>query len=309
MQLQPISYINQLPREEFNNLYAKTKTPVVIRNFMGGSPAFGTWNYDYFRKVAGNKQVAVHGGENAHLDKASSLPAKKMPFAEYLDIITKGPTESRLFLFNLLMERPELRKDMVITPPLKNFLSGLPFLFFGGEGSSVRYHYDIDMSHVFLTQFEGQKRILLFPNDQSPLLYRLPHNFHGLADLRHPDYEKFPALKFLKGYECILQPGETLFMPSGFWHYIQYTTQGYSVAHRALSASFADKAEGFWNVFIVRRYDTLMRKLLGKKWFNYKQQTAFKRANRIVKRQKAQKQAEQTDVQEFGPVALQETAD
>jgi ribosomal protein L16 Arg81 hydroxylase len=36
------------------------------------------------------------------------------------------------------------------------------FMFFGGEGS-VRNHIDIDMSHVFITQFQGIKRIWLIP--------------------------------------------------------------------------------------------------------------------------------------------------
>ena len=55
---------------------------------------------------------------------------------------------------------------------------------FGGEGSVTRNHIDIDMSHVFITQFQGIKRIWLFPWEQSDFMYKLPYNFHSLAQIK-----------------------------------------------------------------------------------------------------------------------------
>jgi hypothetical protein len=287
MQLKPIEIVRGITRDEFNTRFVETKTPVILKDFLAGSPALKLWDYPFFKQQAGELPVSVHGAEDAHHDKVSSLPDAKMKFGEYLDLIQKGPNESRLFLFNLLLERPELKKHLVINKLVDNILTSLPFLFFGGEGSSVRYHYDIDMSHVFLSQFEGEKKVWLFSNDQSDLLYRLPYNFHGIADLRHPDYEKFPALQYLHGWECSLHHGDTLFMPEGFWHYIQYVTQGFSVSHRALSPSYRQKLVGLRNIFIIRRFDTAMRKIRKEKWFNYKTKVAFKRANKAIEKVKS----------------------
>ena len=121
-------------------------------------------------------------------------------------------------------------------------------MFFGGKGSITRNHIDIDMSHVFITQFQGIKRIWLFPWEQSDLMYKLPYNFHSLANLQEIDYKKYPALKFLNGYEAVINPGETLYIPSGWWHYIQYETEGYSVSVRALPSSLLEKWRGFKNL-------------------------------------------------------------
>jgi len=284
MKLKPVTAISGYSRERFTTEFLETGTPALIKDFIHpDSEALQTWNYDYFRKVAGDVNVNVHSEENAHLDKATSQAGKTMHFAEYLDLIEQGPTVSRLFLFNLLRERPDLKKQLTINKLADNILSWLPFLFFGGEGSSVRYHYDIDMSHVFLTQFQGVKKVWLFPNDQSDLLYRLPWNFHGIADLRDPDYVTFPALRLLNGWECTLSFGDTLFIPSGYWHYIQYETAGYSVAYRALPVSLVKRAVGVRNIFITRRFDDAMRNLLGKKWFDYKMKTAYRRADRALK--------------------------
>nr|WP_255480112.1 cupin-like domain-containing protein [Chitinophaga sp. CF418] len=102
--------------------------------------------------------------------------------------------------------------------------------------------------------------------------------------MRNPDYEAFPALRHLNGWECTLHFGETLFIPSGYWHYIQYETAGYSVAYRALPVSMLKRAVGVRNIFITRRFDDAMRKILGKKWFDYKMKTAYRRAERAVQR-------------------------
>src|SRR5690606_27082174 len=102
-------------------------------------------------------------------------------------------------------------------------------------------HYDIDMSHVFISQYKGIKKIWLFPLDQSANLYKLPYNFHSIANLKDPDYEKFPALQNITGLEAEIKPGETLFMPSGYWHFIQYVTEGFSISVRALPTKPIDR--------------------------------------------------------------------
>ena len=285
MHLKPVTAISGYTREQFTTAYLAPGIPVLIKDFIDPDcVALQKWNYDYFRQEAGDMMVGVHSEENAHLDKATSQPGEKMRFGDYLDLIESRPTVRRLFLFNLLRERPDIKKELKVRKIADNLLSWLPFLFFGGEGSSVRYHYDIDMSHVFLSQFQGVKKVWLFPNEQSDLLYRLPWNFHGIADLRHPDYEAFPALRQLSGWECTLHFGETLYIPSGYWHYIQYETAGYSVAYRALPVSMLKRAVGVRNIFITRRFDDAMRKLLGKKWFDYKMKTAYRRAARAVEK-------------------------
>lgn len=285
MYLEPISRIEGISPQDFRKQYFLPKTPVVISDFIRDSPAMSKWSYPYFKEIAGDLPVSVYGKEDAFNDHVSSPPVSQMSFAEYLDLIDGGPTESRLFLFNLLQKRPELKKDLVYNDVTGgSIVSWMPFMFFGGEGSSVRNHFDIDMSHVFLSQFHGEKTVWLFPLSESSLLYKLPFNFHGLANLKEPDYEKYPGLKHLQGWECTIKPGDTLYIPSGFWHYIQYSTGGYSVSLRALPGSFADKLAGFRNLFLTRPFDNAMRVLFKDKWFDHKIKAAQRRANRRLRK-------------------------
>lgn len=286
MQLTKVEKVSGLSSEEFKKKYFNAGVPVILQDFVSkDSPAWTKWNYDYFKEIAGDKEVDLLGKEDASNDKAASSPVARMKFGEYLDLIEREPTDLRIFLFNLMKLKPELNKDIIYNDLTGGkVLQWLPYLFFGGAGSSTRNHFDIDMSNVFLSQYKGVKKIWLFPLEQSDLMYKLPYNFHSIANLKDPDYEKFPALKYLKGYEAEIHPGETIFMPSGWWHYIQYPTEGYSIAVRALPAKIYDKWRGFRNIVITKNFDDTMRKVFKDRWFQYKINTAQRRAQRAMRK-------------------------
>lgn len=285
MELQQIPSVGHIETNDFLDNYMKKSRPVVLKNFISKeSPAWKKWSYDFFKSFAGDIKVNVYGREEEAVDKVASDPVDKMTFSNYLDLISSKPTELRLFLFNLMIKRPQLEKDIIYNDPTGGkVIKQLPLMFFGGEGSSTRNHIDIDMSHVFISQFQGAKRIWLFPPDQSALLYKLPYNFHSLINLKNVSESEYPALKYIKGYEAVIHPGDTLFMPSGWWHFIQYETEGYSISVRALATRPMDKLRGFRNIVLTRNIDNLMRKTFGKKWFDHKLKVAKRRADRAVK--------------------------
>ena len=286
MQLKKIEKISGISSADFIKDYLNPGVPVILTDFVSkDSPAWKKWSYDYFKEIAGDVVITLHGREDMSNDRAASAPVGKMKFGEYLDMIEREPTDLRIFLFNLMKLKPELNHDLIYNDVTGGkVLQWLPYLFFGGEGSSTRNHFDIDMSHVFITQYKGVKKIWLFPLEQSDLMYKLPYNFHSIANIKSPNYEKFPALRYLNGYEAEIHPGETLFMPSGWWHYIQYVTEGYSISVRALPSKVYDKWRGFRNLVITRNFDNTMRKIFKDRWFHYKISAANKRAERALKR-------------------------
>ncbi len=286
MKLKPIDSITGVSPKEFIQEYLRNGRPVIIKDFISKeSPCWKKWSYDYFKEIAGSEQVDIYGREEESQNHAASPPIGRMSFAEYLDKISSEPTELRLFLFNLLKIRPELKKDVIYNDVTGGkVLQWLPYMFFGGEGSATRNHFDIDMSHVFISQFQGAKRIWLFPNDQSDLMYKLPYNFHSITNLKTSDPEQYPGLKLLEGFEAVIYPGDTLYMPAGWWHYIQYETEGYSISVRALANSFSEKIKGARNLFITRYFDDTMRKIFKNSWLDYKVDVAKRRAERALKK-------------------------
>jgi hypothetical protein len=148
-----------------------------------------------------------------------------------------------------------------------------------------------------LTQFYGRKKVVLISPQYSRLLYKLPFNTHSLVDLDKPDYDKFPGLRYVETYECILEPGDALFMPSGYWHYITYIDAGFSVSYRKLAFSLSAKISGVLHVCVYMPVDKFMVRLLGPRWLEMKKRMAEKRANREIRKLKGDDEKERLTVQ------------
>ncbi|HEV7621148.1 MAG TPA: cupin-like domain-containing protein, partial [Flavisolibacter sp.] len=99
-------------------------------------------------------------------------------------------------------------------------------------------------------------------------------------DSNKMDYDKFPALKYAKGYEAILEHGDTLFMPAGYWHHMEYIESGFAMSLRALQPSLSGKLKGIWNLFGMRGIDTLMKKTIPGWWYKNKEKKLFEQAEK-----------------------------
>jgi ribosomal protein L16 Arg81 hydroxylase len=109
------------------------------------------------------------------------------------------------------------------------------------------------------------------------------------VDYENPDYEKFPALKYAKGYEIFMEHGDALFIPGAFWHFNRYLEPGFSLSLRALPNKPNVFANMLYHVFIMRYTDKLMRKLFKAKWVNYKQKWAYKKSSEALEKHLSKK--------------------
>ncbi|MFZ1609579.1 MAG: cupin-like domain-containing protein [Chitinophagales bacterium] len=279
----PVVDASSISKQEFMDQYHKPQKPVVLRGLWKQYPAYEKWTMEYFKTAMGDITVDLVSSSKANPSETIKVPHARMKFSEYLELIEKEPTDLRLFLFPVFKYKPELLKDFSY-PSIASGYIKLPFMFFGPKNSITRIHQDIDMSNVFLTQFNGRKRVVLFAPDQSKLLYRLPFNVHTTVDIDHPDYEKYPGLKYVKGCTAILEYGDTLYMPSGYWHHVEYLEGGFGLSVRTVAPSLALKVKGAYNLSIQRKFDDIMRKMFDKKWFAYKLALAKKRADKEIEK-------------------------
>lgn len=278
----PLPKINEVTKENFLKTYLKSGKPVVIENATKEWPAYSKWNYQYFKQQAGDITVPLYDSAKVMPEKKVNEPAAYMKFADYLDLIASKPTELRIFLFNIFKEIPSLVQDYSLPKFLNSYLDKFPMMFFGGRGSKVFLHFDLDLSHVFLAHFGGEKRVLLFPPQFSNRLYKIPFAVHNLEDIDpdNPDFEAYPALKGIQGFETTLKHGDILFIPSGWWHYMYYTDDSFSLSLRAMDKSISRKLHGIYNLIIMRSFDNLCRKMLGNRWLDIKNKIALNRAHK-----------------------------
>lgn len=287
--LKPIDVVEDITREEFYKKYLKARKPVVIRNMARKWPAYEKWNLDYMKEVVGDVEVPLYDSSKADPSAPINATAKKMKFSEYIDLIKEKPTDLRIFLFDPMKSAKKLLADYIFPKDLMGgFLDKYPNMFFGGKGSVTFLHYDIDLAHIFHTHFGGRKHILLFDYCWKDRLYKLPYATYALEDydIENPDFEKFPALDGVEGIECYLEHGDTLFMPTGWWHWMKYLDGSFSISLRAWDRSWAVKARSLWNLTVQRNFDNFMKARFRKKYMDWKEKTAIERANYALRKRR-----------------------
>ena len=289
MQLTAVDKFAELTPEDFQENYYYPQKPVIITNLAKKWPAYKKWNWDYFQQIVGGTEVGVYNNIKSDAYTPINKADGYMTFGEYLNLVKKGPVELRIFLFNIFQHAPQIVADFAWPEHLmKGFVKRFPMLFTGGAGSVTHMHFDIDLSHILHTQFIGRKRVLLFPYQEQYNIYRKPWEVLSLVNFQHYfdvgnnklELDKYPALNLAKGYEVIMEHGDTLFMPAGYWHHMEYLDSGFAMSLRALQPTISGKLKGVWNLFGMRNIDTMMKKTAPQWWYNYKRDKIFKQANK-----------------------------
>lgn len=282
MQLETIDRVANISKADFLKHYFKPQKPVIIEHFVDDWPAVQKWNLDYMAEVGGDRIVPLYDDRPVRHDEGFNQAHAEMKMKDYIALLKKEPTRYRIFLWNILKEIPELQKDFSYPDFGLRLMKGLPMLFFGGEDSYTFMHYDIDLANIFHFHFHGKKEVILFDQKQNDYLYKIPHSLIVREDInfQDPDYEKWPALKKAKGYRGILEHGHVLYMPEGYWHYMHYITPGFSMSLRAIARNPKNLGKAVYNIFVMRHYDNLMRRMKGQAWIDAKNEMAIDKTHR-----------------------------
>jgi len=279
--LRSVDIVDDISQADFIKNYFTACKPLVIKSLSHQWPAFKKWTFDYLKQSVGDQVVPLYDSSKADPSKPINAAAAEMKFSEYIDLIQSQPTDLRIFLFDPLKYASKLLDDY--QPPrelLGGFLDKYPNMFFGGRGSVTFLHYDIDLAHIFHTNFHGRKHIILFENKWKERLYCMPFATYALEDynIENPDFDKFPALAGLEGQEVILEHGDTLFMPSGYWHWMKYLEGSFAISLRAWDKSWSVKARSIYNLTLRRKFDDFMKRNYRQRYMNWKEKLAIQRA-------------------------------
>lgn len=291
MQIQSIDRVENISAQDFKTQYYEPRKPLIITGLSKDWPAHNKWTWDYFTSIVGEQTVGVYDNTRAGAKTLVNGADDYIPFGNYLDMIQKGPVSLRIFLFNIFQHAPQLVKDFTWPDFLvKGFLKRYPMLFVGGAGSIAHMHYDIDLSHIMHTQFIGRKRVLLLDNQQSTLIYRMPltvesaASFENWPERLNETESKFPALQYAQGYTTILEHGETMFMPAGYWHHMEYIDSGFAMSLRAMDQTLGGKLNGLYHLMGKRSMNNLLIKMAPEWWYHYKRKVATQRAEREIRK-------------------------
>ncbi len=260
----------------------RDRRPLVVTDLAEDWPALDRWTPAQLSARFGQRPVRVYDASFGAPGRNYMGSIDTMPFADFLDQTQSQGRDLRMFLYNLSRQIPELLDDVRLPEVGLRFSRRFVFSFFGCKGSTTPLHYDIDMGDVLHTVILGRRRIRLFAPEASAALYRHPFTVRSYVDLDTPDLRRYPALANVCGYEVVLEPGQTLYMPSGWWHEFHYLDAGIGVSLRAASPRMVERVKGATSLLLTSPIDRLANLCAPDRWHNWKTRRAHRRADQVL---------------------------
>ncbi|MES2018097.1 MAG: cupin-like domain-containing protein [Pseudomonadota bacterium] len=180
--------------------------------------------------------VRARVGDYINTAFAPDRAMQDMSMLEYLDLVATNAHDLPPYLGNL-----ELRElNSLCHWPTYFGKMGPPRFWIGPAGTVTPLHCDYD-DNMF-AQIWGTKRIFLSPPHHDEFLYPREANaiLHGSPfDPEAPDFDKFPLARHATMIECVVNPGELLYVPAGWYHQVRALTFSLSSNRWARAMPFA----------------------------------------------------------------------
>ncbi|KAJ3280073.1 Lysine-specific demethylase 8 [Borealophlyctis nickersoniae] len=228
---------------QFSHHLTSNPTPLLIPNAISHWPALTTrpWSdIRYLRSLAGARRlVPVEVGSKYTDDEWTQ---KLMTFGEFIDRYVTGSEEGTAYLaqHDLFTQIPRLAHDITIPDYCycspsdddddDNDAEVVTNAWFGPRGTISPLHTD-PRQNVF-AQVVGYKYVRLYAPDETRNVYPCEGVLGNTSqvDVESPDMTQFPLFASAKYVECIVGPGDLLFIPKGWWHYVRSLSVSFSVS-------------------------------------------------------------------------------
>lgn len=217
----------------------RARQPVILSGLMDSWPAFKRFgDIDYLCAIAGKARVHYRNLKSASINVRTYVEVyEESSFEGFVREIFHDPQAGK-YLTQACLRRPqgwrqafersaypallsELARDLVPLPyyPDRDLYEANLWLGPGGQKSGLHF----DEPDNFNCTIVGSKRWLLFPQHEHPRLLAsggfsdsIARGFHTGEEARF----EHPARRHSRGYECVTQPGQILYLPGGYWHQV-----------------------------------------------------------------------------------------
>jgi len=253
--------VSNLDTKSFLSKYEQPNIPVIIEDATKSWPALHKWTSDDYliQKTTGSSYRATSG--------SAPYPAQftMKSYFQYCNSTAARLDEAPLYLFDrsFAQQTPDLHQDYFSAlqqscPYLSSTHSShghdlfrllgdddrrpdYKWIIVGPQRSGSNFHIDPNATHAWNAPIRGRKFWILYPpgvtppgvipsvsGDEVTMPISVGEWFlsfwsHHVRQRFHPDKSKRPL-------ECIVSPGELIFVPHGWWHLVYNLDEGISIA-------------------------------------------------------------------------------
>jgi len=220
--------------EELKERYYKQGVPVILTDFVSDWKVFteDAWAPEKLRERFGDKTVNVQMGRESdpNFEQHQHLLRKDMKFREYVDMVIDGGESNDYYLTanNYMLKNNDFKSMLDDVQP---FFPGFmhqdmehigkgTYYWLGPKSTITPLHQD--MTSLFHVHMKGRKLWRFISPDQKHLVYNSV-GVYSEVDLLLPWEEliaKHPLMANATVITEIIQPGETIFIPNGWFHHV-----------------------------------------------------------------------------------------
>lgn len=232
----PVLETKDFDSKNFKKNYINKRKPVLLKGYANNWKAKQDWGFEFLSNLEIKKPVRIEVG-NVIQNKTE---ISRVDFKTYINLLMNSENETEqgadkpyLSMFNIFDYVPDLLNDIDLSIFTKYTKINMTGAWIGPSGTISGLHYD--STDNILTQLKGRKMLLLASPKYQKEMYKSKKYDHDATassvDINNYDATKCPKFKDVEFSHVILEPGDTLFIPKGWWHYVKALDASISVSN------------------------------------------------------------------------------
>jgi hypothetical protein len=230
-----------LTADEFFDRFFCANRPVVLRGAFASSEAVARWTPGYLAKLYPDVLIDITSKRASVTDYEIQFreTVRTVPFSEFAErLATEDGNDYYLVARNNFFDNPKLRhlRDQ-LRPPAgiidgTNRAPGSAKLWIGPSGTVTPLHFD--EHSILFAQVYGRKHFKLVPPFDYPLVYPRDR-YYSSVDPENVDLTRHPLFERASLMDVVLEPGDSLLIPAGWWHWVRSLSTSISATFSAFS--------------------------------------------------------------------------
>jgi hypothetical protein len=233
--LEEVPRVERPSAEQFARDYVVPNRPVIITGVMPRWPTFDLWRPGHLRSFLGNRPIggftSTEGRVVIDTGEAMTRLEEGAPelYITNLSILDSPHAPSSVNHRSSLTKAPELAPLLTIPEFISPALVLQGNAWMGTGGVTTNLHFDDD--HNLFCLYSGKKEGVLFAPSESSKVYPLTfrdalsgtdhYEVMSHVNVSRPQWDALPLYREARYRHFTLEPGEILFIPSAYWHYLR----------------------------------------------------------------------------------------